>query len=39
MRDSELTDGARFAAKLEAAYRGVWHDWCGVPRSGPQRVG
>jgi predicted O-linked N-acetylglucosamine transferase (SPINDLY family) len=39
MQDSELTDGARFAAKLEAAYRGVWHDWCGVPRPGPQRVG
>jgi predicted O-linked N-acetylglucosamine transferase (SPINDLY family) len=39
MQDSELTDGVRFAAKLEAAYRGVWHDWCGVPRSGPQRSG
>jgi len=39
MRGSELTDGARFVAKLELAYRSAWHDWCGVPHSGPQRAG
>ncbi len=29
MRTSPLLDGARFAADVEAAFRGMWMTWCG----------
>ena len=32
MEQSPLMDGARFATNVEAAYREMWHTWCGSPR-------
>ncbi|MEK7435964.1 MAG: tetratricopeptide repeat protein [Pseudomonadota bacterium] len=29
MRDSPLTDARGYAHALEAAYRGIWRNWCG----------
>jgi predicted O-linked N-acetylglucosamine transferase (SPINDLY family) len=30
MQQSPLTDGAKFAANIEAAYRQMWQQWCGA---------
>ena len=32
MRASPLTDARAFARDLEAAYRGIWRQWCGRPQ-------
>ncbi len=32
MRASPLTDARTFARDLEAAYRGIWRQWCGRPQ-------
>jgi predicted O-linked N-acetylglucosamine transferase (SPINDLY family) len=31
MKASPLTDAPRFAANVEAAYRGMWRSWCSSP--------
>ena len=33
MRTSPLTDARAYARDLETAYRGIWRQWCGKPRS------
>ncbi|MBI4625476.1 MAG: hypothetical protein HY736_19925, partial [Verrucomicrobia bacterium] len=39
MANSPLMDAPRFARNLEAAYRTMWHRWCGQsgPASAPPR--
>ena len=38
MASSPLTDGTRFTAGLEAAYRGIWRAWCAGAPSGEPAV-
>jgi predicted O-linked N-acetylglucosamine transferase (SPINDLY family) len=36
LKNSSLTDGARLAAEIEAAYREIWRLWCESGASEPR---